>query len=237
MPTEAGRLAAERAAAIEAQILALDLALAERDGRTTGPLAVTVPPLLMQAGVAGDIAAFHRDYPGVAITILGSNDILNLHRREADVAIRVMRDPADSLWGRVIARQRAGWFGTPDLLRRVAADPGAPVPVISFRAWSNPLPDGVAAVFPKAYDVVETDDMIAAQAIALAGVGLLRMPCFMYRAGEGLGRCTDLPLKDYAPIWALTHPDLRRAPRVSAFMKFLAARFAARAGTYEGTDV
>lgn len=237
MPTEAGRLAGERAALIEEQVLALDLALSEHDRQTSGPLTVTVPPLLMQAGVAGDIASFCREHPGVAMTVLGSNDILNLHRREADVAIRVTREPAESLWGRVIARQKAGWFGSPDLLRRIGADPGSPVPVISFKVWPAPLPEAVTAAFPGAHVAVETDDMITAQALARAGAGLLRTPCFMFRAGLGLERCKALALTSYAPIWVLTHPDLRRTPRVATFMRHLGTCFSARAGLYEGAGL
>ena len=97
-PTEAGERAIVRAAAIEAEIMALDLELASTDDAWTGSLTVTVPPLVAATGFADDLAAYRAVYPRVDLTVLGTNEPLNLHRREADIAIRVSNAPPESLW-------------------------------------------------------------------------------------------------------------------------------------------
>ncbi|MCV2880827.1 LysR family transcriptional regulator [Actibacterium sp. XHP0104] len=236
VPTEAGAEAAARAARIEAEILALDLALAARDDRATGDLTVTVPPLLMLSGLAEDLTEFRQMFPGISLSVLGGNAPLNLHRREADIAIRVARDPTDSLWGRVIARQRAGWFATPGFLRdhSAAMASGGAVPVVSFTAYSDPLPPSLVQHLPGAEVVVVSDDMVGAAALARAGMGLVRMPWFLGEGDPDLVPVPGVPLIDYMPIWVLTHPDLRRLPRVVEFMRFVAGRFAGRADRYYG---
>lgn len=235
--TNAGRDVATHAEAVEAEVLALDLALTAHEDQATGPLRLTVPPLLFASGLAEDLTLFQHDNPGIELSLLGDNQILNLHRREADIAIRVSHDPAESLWGRVIARQTAAWFATPDFISSHAgglAGGDAAVPVISFTAWKTPIPAQVAALMPGAFVVLTSDDMVGAAALARAGMGMVRMPYFLGADDPRLVRVPGLPLVDYLPIWALTHPDLKRVPRVAHMMQFLAQRFSARQGIYDG---
>lgn len=236
-PTEAGEEAVRRAAAVEAEVLALDLALSARDERTTGALAVTVPPLVVGSGFAEDVAAYRAAYPGVALTVLAGNERLNLHRREADIAIRVSHEPDESLWGRIVARQRAGWFATPDFVARheaaLAGGPGA-VPLIAFTSWRGAVPRALAAQLPGATVALTCDDMPSAITFAQAGAGMVRMPCFLGLSDPGLRRVPGLALVDYMPIWVLTHRDLRRVPRVAEFMRITAEGFAGRSDLYLG---
>ncbi|MBR9653411.1 LysR family transcriptional regulator [Thalassovita aquimarina] len=239
VPTGAGQEAAQRAAAMEAEVLALDLALAARDERATGKLTVTVPPLITASGFAEDVAAYRKTYPGVDLRILGDNQILDLHRREADIAIRVSSDPAESLWGRAVTQQRAGWFATSGFIERHAAalrGDGTAVPVISFTGWADPVPKGLLQNLPGSVVALTTDDMVSAVALAETGAAMVRMPHFLGARHAMLGRVPGLPLVDYLPIWILTHPDLRRVPRVAEFMRIAGEGFAARRPLYLGSD-
>lgn len=237
VPNEAGEAVVARAAAVEAEMLALDLELSARDHGATGLVRLTAPPLILQSGLADDIAAFHAAYPGVELELVGQDQVLNLHRREADVAVRVSRDPGKSLWGRQIAKPRAGWYATPDFI--AAHDEGIAggtqsVPVISFADWPDPLPPSLTEKLPGAKVALTTEDMVGAIALARAGLGILRMPCFIGTGQGGLIRVPGHGPIDYLPIWVLTHPDLRRVPRISALMRVIADGFTARAPLYRG---
>jgi len=236
VPTEAGYEAADRAAAIEAEVHALDLALTARDERATGKLTVSLPPLLAASGIAEDIARFCATYPGVDLTVLGDNAFHDIHRRETDVAIRVSREPSESLWGRVVAQQKAGWFASRAFLDRygTAFRQGDEVPIVSFTAWSEPIPAAVRQVIPKARVAAVSDDMVSAVALCVAGIAAVRMPYFLGVRSAGLYPVPTLPLVDYIPIWCLTHPDLRRVPRIAEFMRIIGEGFAARRGLYLG---
>ncbi len=165
---------------------------------------------------------------------LGTNEPLNLHKRDADIAIRVSRDPPESLWGRVISEQRAGWFATPEF---IAANPlDGDVPIISFTAYETQLPPSLLKRAPNAFVGVTTDDMVSAVAMVEAGVGMARMPNFLGATRPGIQRVPGLELVDYMPIWALTHPDLRQVPRIAAFMKLVGEGFKARRALYTGED-
>ncbi|WP_213548471.1 LysR family transcriptional regulator [Vannielia litorea] len=234
-PTVEGAAVATRAEAMEAEALALDLELAARaeDG---GVLRVTVPPLVADRAFAEDIALWRAEHPRVELHILGDNRILDLHRREADVALRVSHAPADSLWGRKITEQRAGIYASPEFINRyraALAGEGA-LPVVGFSAWPQPVAQSIRERFPNAALAVLCDDMMAADSLVRQGVGLTRMPCFM--EADGLVRVPGTPLYPYMPIWALTHPDLRAAPLVSGFLRLIARRFSDRASHYLGQE-
>lgn len=230
--TDAGDAAVARAEAIEAELLALDLSLTEEH---SGPLSITSPPLMMRGHMAGDLRDFAEANPKIELSVLSDNRVFDLHRREADLALRVTRTPAESLWGRKVATQRAGYFATADFERRYQAPlsgSGDAVPVISFTAWPKPLPSDLAEPLPGAYVATVCDDMLAALCLAEAGAALVRAPFHVANATRRLRLVASLPLSEYAPIWILTHPDLRRTPKVRKAMEFLGERFAKAAATY-----
>ena len=227
--TEAGKRAAEHAARIEAEMMALDLELTAKTA-DEGVVAVTVPPLMVTDDLAADLAEFKRQNPRVDLKILGDNRVLNLHRREADVAIRVTETPAESLWGRKVAAQRSGFYMAQDF---VLPKENTPLPLVAFTAWKEVMPPDFLASFPKAEIVATCDDMVAAMALVRAGLGVTRMPCFL-GDGQGFERVPGQVLQPYPPIWILTHPDLRKTLRIRKMMAFLADRFSARAGLYSG---
>lgn len=231
--TEAGEEAIRRAAAIEAEVIALNVALAAADDSAEGPLTVTIPPLITGAGFAEDVAAFRSVYPRVELTVLGTNETLNLYKRDADVAIRVSHDPADGLWGRVATQQRAGWFATPEFVNSHPID--RPLPVISFTAYEENLPKTLQTQAPDAFVALKTDDMVSAFSMVRAGVGMARMPHALGHSAQDLVRVPGLDLVPYIPIWVLTHPDLRRVPRISAFMRIIAEGFAKRSDLFLGS--
>ena len=240
-PTEAGQVAINHAEEVEARMVALDMALAARDETEEGELRITIPPLLADDHFAEDLKEFKALHPAIDLSIVGSTEVLNLHRREADVAIRVTRSPEESLWGRMMTAQRAGWFASPDFVERHAetlAGRGKDrqLPYVSFTAWAQNCPSALFAEMPNCTVAVRTDDMVSAMALARQGVGMVRASHFLGHADAGLVRVPGLELTDHIPIWVLTHPDLRHVPRVTEFMRFIAGRFSARRALYMGPD-
>jgi DNA-binding transcriptional LysR family regulator len=222
-------------------MVALDLALAARDETEEGELRLTLPPLMADDNFAADLKEFNRLHPGIDIKILGATEVLNLHKREADVAIRVSRSPEESLWGRMMVPQRAGWFATPEFIEEYAdvlngIDTQTPLPYIAFSAWENACPQSLFMEVPRCKAALHTDDMVAGISAARAGIGVVRCSYLVGGQDEKLVRVPHIPLDDHLPVWVLTHPDLRHVPRVTEFMRFIAARFTARREVYVGPD-
>ena len=67
------------------------------------------------------------------------------------------------------------------------------------------------------------------------GVGIGPLPCFIADQRKSLVRLSP-PNPDFGTgLWILTHPDIRHAPRVRAFMEFCGNELAKRKGLIEGT--
>ncbi len=237
--TEFGRAVLAQAEQMEPGIDQLERQLIRQDNELSGPLRVTLPPLLMMDDTAQDMAQFAREHPKLELQFVGDNQLANLHQREADIAIRVSHKPPETLWGRKVADQHAGFYAQSEWLQDSAiakGDLSSELPVISFVHWKTPLPKIIQRFFPKAYVVATCEDMVTAVNLLQAGLGVTRMPRFLGEKLAGVERIDVLPWEPYYPIWMLTHPELRDAPRVKAFMMFIAPRFSKRARHYRVPD-
>jgi DNA-binding transcriptional LysR family regulator len=232
VPTEAGRDAVRAAEAMESTGAQLDRRIGARDAVVAGKLTVTAPQLLIERVLGPALRGFLDEHPAVELHLIATNDILNLSRREADVAIRISDSPAPNLVGRRVCAQKAAVYAAPDLVSR---DPGgaAPLDWIRFARWPGP-PRDIREIRPELNVRLTVDDMMAAVGAARAGIGATRMACFLGETDPLLQRVPGLPAFAYAPVWVLTHPDLRDVPRNRAFVEFIVAALRRRAWLFEG---
>ena len=222
--TEVGRAVLAHANNIEPELDALERHLMTAEQGLSGPLRITIPPLMMTDAVSLSIAQFATEHPQVQLEFVGDNNLLNLHQREADVAIRITNKPPETLWGRKLTDQHSGFYAATDWLENNPLRQGdftGDVPIISFATWVNPIPKRLQELCPNVRVVAKSDDMITAMQMVRAGLGITRMPRVLGEKLEGVSRITALPWESYLPIWLLTHPDLRKAPRVEAFMRHM----------------
>jgi len=224
LPTSAAQDMAVTAGRMEEQEHQLLRQMAGQDQKLSGPFTLTAPQLLIHAHLAPVLATFADLYPEVELKVNVSNDLLDLTRREADLAIRISADPGDTLVGRQLATQRSACFATPEIAARAARDPQAPLDWVLYTDHKSP-PKVAWARHPNSRIRARFDDMVALIAAAQAGMGALRMPIFLGRAAPGLVPLSQVPSVPYAPIWMLSHRDLQHARKVVAFKDLLVAWF------------
>jgi DNA-binding transcriptional LysR family regulator len=210
----------------------LDRQIAARDTTVSGPLNVTASELIIERVLASIVAEFVTAYLEIELSLTATNDTLNLARREADVAIRFAKTPPDTLVGRRFFELRGAVYASHDLVDR---DQGGARPLdwVRFAHWPGP-PAEIKAVRPNLKTRLTVDDMSAAIGAARAGIGATRMACFLGDTDPQLARVPGLPLFTQAPLWILTHADLRRVPRVRTFTEFATARLKALQPLFEG---
>lgn len=225
-PTEAGREAIAAAEAMDAAARDLSTGLTDRDRQLTGRLVVTAPPMIVMGPFATLIAAFHARYPDVDLRIVASNDLLDLRRREADVALRAIDAPDDDLFGVKLTESRAAVYGAPAYFERVAEELARPpaearLHWIGFNDQETP-PEEFRARYPATRMAPRFNDKLAMLAAAKAGMGLVRLPCFHGDLDRDLVRLPGGPINRYPDKWILTHPSLRDTARVRLFIRHIA---------------
>ncbi len=219
-PTEDALEIAEAAGRMEAEEQAALRRLSGKAQDLSGPLTLTAPPLLIQTLLAPLLAEFTARNPQVELTVLASNGVLDLSRREADLALRISRQPQDTLVGRKLVDQMSGVFAVPEIAHAAAKDPQTPLDWVLYAGHEAP-PLAARKVHSDIRVRARLDDMPSMIAAALAGMGALRMPVFLSRAFPGLVPLPHLAAQTYAPIWLLSHRDLQGSAKVAAMKSVL----------------
>ena len=224
--TEAGEAVARKAAAMETEEMDLLRNLAGAEKVVSGPLTITAPQLLCSTHLIPVFQEFSERCPDVELHVRSDNTLLDLNRREADLAIRVSDAPGDSLTGRILTRQESLPFATKEWAEKLSDDPTHPVSWIvperlptSFKKFVPELPtEGV---------VLRSDDMLTMIEAARAGMGVVVLPAFLGRHAPDLHElqiCDPMPFPE---IWAVAHRDVWRSARVTAFREVLLSHFKA----------
>jgi len=219
-------------------ILDFERRVAGRDVKPAGEVRVTTFDALFNYLLPSLVARFRAINPGVFLDFVLADEVLNLSRRDADIAIRLTPKPPDTLIGRRICAARWGvycaaakhqewgerlfeaapWVGFSDLFGSSAA-----------KRW-------VEANVGSRRQTVRANSTLAVAEAMRAGVGAAILPCFIgdqlpdvVRGGE--------PLPDlFGDLWILTHADLRFSPRVRAFMDYAGGELAKLRPLVEGDE-
>jgi DNA-binding transcriptional LysR family regulator len=219
-PTEAGALVANYATQMNKQTDTMMRQLQGRDGTLRGSLTVTAPQLLIAHVLTPVIEQFCAAYPDVDLHVRATNDLLDLNRREADLAIRISRDPGDSLMGVRLASQQSSSFAAPAVAQAILDAPTRTVDWIVYADYAA-VPKNVNPTYPNHRIRMTFDDMVAIRAAVVAGLGVARMPVFLGRSSDGLVQVPVLAPQPYPDIWIVAHRDVWASAKVAAFREML----------------
>lgn len=221
--TEAGEAVMHAASRMEEEAINLERELLGKDYRLQGDIRLTAPEGIAALKLTPVIADFCKIHPDIRVELLITNAELALSRREADLAVRVTRQPPDSNLGRRISDFNFCAYAAPRYLQKhngLALAEHHWVTILDEIDWVIP------AIWKKkadAKDKIVFSSTLTATAVNAArqGMGLIVLPCFWGDRKNGLVRVGH-PLKQLASeLWVLTHPDLRHTARVRALMLFI----------------
>jgi DNA-binding transcriptional LysR family regulator len=242
--TAAGEDLLRTAERVEAEVEALERRLSGQDLRLTGSLRLTAPDDLAEVVVMPLLAAFRRDYPDITVELAVDNRMLNLTRREADIALRPTRVPPETLAGRRITALATAVYAAADSEAASLDDPaqGWPAqgwPSQRWIAWDEGA--GPPQVTRWLADNVDrhvigyrSNSMLNQASAARAGLGLAVLPCFLGDSDRRLKRLSGpLPELD-TELWLLTHPDLQRTARIRVLLDLLFDSLRAQRDLFEG---
>jgi DNA-binding transcriptional LysR family regulator len=196
---------------------------ASAEGDAQGTVRIAVSELMGREVLPDVLASLQEAHPDVQIELLVSNDLADLTRRDADIAVRMAPLSGEALVARRVGAVQLGFFASPAYLARHPA----PETLADLRAHrllgydANPaILDGLAALgLPlRARDFAfRTDDDGAYLAALRAGlgIGITHVPL-----GAGLVRVlpvVSLPVD----VWLVVHRDLRDVPRIRTTLEHL----------------
>jgi DNA-binding transcriptional LysR family regulator len=226
-PTDSGQRLLEAAERMETEALALDRDLSGRDTRLTGTVRVTASETLAFGALSGEIAKLRSAHPGIAVELIVDNRVLDLSRREADIAFRAARPAQGDLFGRKLADIIWRFYAAPAYLEahgapRTLGDLGKH----DLIGWGEATQPTKAASWlnknlPKAAFGYRTGSLVNQMLAAKAGMGIALLPTYL---GGGEPALTGVlpPLADLTTeLWLVTHKSLKDTARVRAFMEIV----------------
>ncbi|WP_336485300.1 LysR family transcriptional regulator [Methylobacterium nigriterrae] len=231
VPTQAGEAMMLAAARMDEDVARFTREVAGKAQTPAGELRITAAASFVTDVLVPVLGRFAAAYPQIRLDLVVSEEALNLSRRDADVAVRASDSPPLTLVGRRLAGIAWAVYG------RVGDGPDR-----ADRCWVSPseaVGGGKLARFVRAQAAqgriaLQLNTVLGLAEAIEAGVGIGPLPCMKGDALPGLIRLGE-PEPDLAStLWLLTHPDLRHAPRVRAFMDFAAEEMAALRALMEG---
>lgn len=236
--TAAGRAAIATGERIERLVNELVAEVGDVDRAATGTVRVTVPAWFAQHIIIPGLPALRKAHPSLDVHLITTDEILDLGRREADIAIRnvrptqhslVMRKGGDIAFAMYASCAYANERGLPD--RREAfhghalvAYQTAVAHVEAYR-WANELRCPVAF---RATDTVSMLDAVA------AGLGIGVLPCLIANLADDLVCLEAVGGPRPETIWLVTHADTREIERVRIVSRWVGQLFEDHADALAG---
>ena len=238
--TQAGQEMMQTAQRVEEEIALLDRQILSRDMTMKGRLRIATPAALIATFLMPHIASFAQKHPGVEIDILSSDTLVNLHNHEADVAIRSISTPSESLVGRRLTPVAKAIYASSSYLEQhqccaqTIRDDANHRWIWLTRAGASP--SWLSNHFPSARPGCRVDTLLALIQAVKNGLGIGELHCRFGDADPDLHRLYPFETALDTDFWVLYHPDLRHTARVRAFTSHIAEAFARERHLYAGKE-
>jgi len=188
---------------------------------TTSMVAATwlLPPVL---------AALQREHPDIQIDLIASNQLTNLLRREADIAVRMVRPAQATLVARKLGEVGLGAYAHASYLAR-AGTPRLPSELAAHTLVGFDADDSILRGFARLgtplareHFAMRTDDQVAYVHVVVAGAGIGFLAHYVAQACPGLRRVLPALAIPPLPCWLAVHREIRASRVVRRVYDFLA---------------
>lgn len=208
----------------------------------SGELRVTTNDTLLIHLLMPIFASFRRTYPTINLDIVMSNQVLNLSKRDADIAIRATDNPPETLVGRRICGLNWAIYGLRSEFPEAAKGEFPAMDALSSRNWVS-LGDQLGHIravryvrerVPEARIAIKINTVLGLAEAVEEGIGVGPLPCLIADQRPRLVRLTAPNPAFGTGLWILTHPELRASPRVRAFLDLASTELVRRKPLIEG---
>ncbi len=226
--TEFGQEMLPFAETVERAVLAFERQMEVLGAEATGVIRMTCPePIVHRITQTGMIDRFHARHPALKLQFVMSDKYMDLHKGDADVALRsgdtddgelVGRKIGDSVWAVYASKAYIAQHGQPegieDLARHALVGFDHSMAKHRLSLW-------LREVAPNVELASRSSSVLGLVYSVKAGLGVGALPMPLGDAEPDLVRVFG-PVPELTRIWRmLTTPELRRTPRVSAFFDFI----------------
>lgn len=235
--TDAGDAVLTLAESMEDAALAMERRLAGNHQRLEGILRISAAEWFAGYVLAPVLAELTHRHPAVVPEVIASYRLLNLSRREADVAFRIVPFSEPDIAQRRLMTMSYGLYGSAGTAAAMQDDPAA-VGLILMNTAQSHFPDVAWLLdrFPHSRRVFTSTSRAVQAQMCLRGMGIAVLPRPLGDATAGLQRIDTPDPPPGRDIWVGYHHDLRHMDRLRAMLDIADAMLAQGPGRAAAAD-
>ena len=226
-PTAAALAIADAARQMEAGADALSRSLLRQREVGVGTVRITASQVAAAWLLPPLLTVLQQAEPGIAIELVASNDISNLLRREADIALRMVQPDQSTLIAKRIGKVTLGAYASRDYLRR-RGTPKQPADLALHELVGADKSDAILQGFAsfglplqRENFALRTDDLMAYLEAVRAGLGVGFLADYVARADNALVPILPMLKIPPIPMWLAVHREIRTSRRIREVYDFL----------------
>lgn len=231
-PTLAAREIADHARAMQEAADALQRELSRSSADLTGTVRLTASQTVATYLLPPLIAKLRKETPEIQIELVASDEVKNLLRREADIALRMVRPEQESLIARKVLSLTLGTYASKKYLKSHGV-PADAADLLNHQLIGYDQVTTILKGFREFGESVNrenfafrTDDNIVQWQAVRAGLGIGFMADYLAKTDRTVKRVLpDFQIPDL-PVWLTTHREIQGNPRIRRVYDFLASELA-----------
>ncbi len=213
---------AQHAERIEAELEAARTLVHNPGREVAGTIRITSTDSILHGLLLSPLRQLSEMHPALHFEINTGNQLLNLSKRDADIALRMTSHPPVHLVGKNLGLIHSALFASrlhtqpedPQHWRWIGLDEVLPEhPTVRWRKEA----------FPKATPYYMVSSLVTMMEMIEAGLGVGALPMFLASTRPTLHALLPMPEQYAAPLWMLTHPESRHLRRISTVFQFLSS--------------
>ncbi|MDW8844567.1 LysR family transcriptional regulator [Erwinia sp. MMLR14_017] len=217
--TDTGDAVLNMAESMENSALAMERRLAGNHERLEGILRISSAEWFAGYVLAPVLTELTRRHPAIVPEVIASYRLLNLSRRDADVAFRLVPFTEPDIVQRRLMSISYGIYGTPETVHAMQNDP-ASVGLILMNTAQSHFPDVAWLLdrYPLSRRVFTSTSRAVQAQMCLRGMGIAVLPRPLGDAISELQRIQTTEQPPSRDIWVGYHHDLRHMDRLRAML-------------------
>lgn len=224
-PLELGTALASHGEQVEAGLEAARSAAQLQTEKVSGSVRISTTDTVLHGLIAPTLPSLHVLHPLLSFELQTGNELANLTRRDADIAVRATKRPPQHLVGKHIGPIRVALFAA----RKGGVKRFADV-VAGKCEWIAPddaLPEHPSVLwrkrhFPKVSPSYRVTSILTVMQLVAQGMGVGLLPVFLTDDRTDIVQLTEILDECQTELWLLTHPESKHLRRVSTVFGHLA---------------
>jgi len=224
-PNELAQALAEHGERMESVLESARSSVQAEPGQVAGSVRITTTDTVLHGLVAPALQGLRKKHPRLEFELYTGNELANLSRRDADIAVRATRKPPPHLIGKCLGRIRVALYGSarrgaPDWDDAIAGD----------CAWIAPdeaLPEHPSVLwrrkhFPSVVPAFRVSSILTVAELVEQNLGVGILPLFLAGQRPGLRQLSEEIDDGSTDLWLLTHTESRHLRRITTVYTHLA---------------